>query len=249
MPENELTNYDVRRYDRQMLIRGFGEAGQRKLKGSAAFVAGCGGLGSPISMYLAAAGVGTLVIADMDIVDLSNLNRQILHWDGNIGEDKVKSAYEKLVQLNPSINVVPFQGRIDENNVFELTKGCDIIMDAMDNFETRYLLNRAALYHKIPMVHGSIWGLEGRVTTLVPGKTPCLECIFPKAPPKETFPVLGATPGVIGTIQVTEAIKMLTGIGIPLVNRLLVYDGEYMEFHEIKIAPDPGCTACKDYPK
>jgi adenylyltransferase/sulfurtransferase len=245
MPEKELTDYDLKRYDRQMLIRGFGEEGQRKLKSATAFVAGCGGLGSPIAMYLAAAGVGTLVIADMDIVDLSNLNRQILHWDSNVGEDKVKSAYEKLVQINPSINVVPFLGRIDENNVLELTKDCDIIMDAMDNFETRYLLNRAALYHNIPMVHGSIWGLEGRVTTLVPGKTPCLECIFPKAPPKETFPVLGATPGVIGTIQVTEAIKVLTGIGQTLENRLLVYDGEYMEFHEIKIASNPDCSACK----
>jgi molybdopterin-synthase adenylyltransferase len=244
MDEKELTDYDLKRYDRQMLIRGFGEEGQRKLKGATAFVAGCGGLGSPIATYLAAAGVGTLVIADMDIVDLSNLNRQILHWDRNIGEDKVKSAYEKLVQINPSINVVPFLGRIDENNVLELTKGSDIIMDAMDNFETRYLLNRAALYHKIPMIHGSIWGLEGRVTTLVPGKTPCLECIFPKAPPKEVFPVLGATPGVIGTIQVTEAIKVLAGIGTTLENRLLVYDGEYMEFHEIRIEPNPECMAC-----
>jgi Dinucleotide-utilizing enzymes involved in molybdopterin and thiamine biosynthesis family 2 len=245
MPERELTDYDKKRYHRQMLISGFGEAGQRKLKSSTALVAGCGGLGSPIATYLAVAGVGRLVIADMDIVDLSNLNRQILHWDSNVGEDKVKSAYGKLVQINPSIDVIPFQGRIDEENVFELTKGCDIVMDAMDNFETRYLLNRASLYHKIPMVHGSIWGLEGRVTTLVPGKTPCLECIFPKAPPKEVFPVLGATPGVIGTIQVTEAIKVLTGVGQTLENRLLVYDGEYMEFHEIEIAPDPGCSACK----
>ncbi len=134
MPEKELTDYDLKRYDRQMLIRGFGEEGQRKLKGATAFVAGCGGLGSPIATYLAVAGVGTLVIADMDIVDLSNLNRQILHWDNNVGEDKVKSAYEKLVQINPSINVVPFLGRIDEHNVLELTKGCDIILDAMDNF-------------------------------------------------------------------------------------------------------------------
>jgi molybdopterin/thiamine biosynthesis adenylyltransferase len=244
MQERELTDYDLRRYDRQMLISGFGEAGQRKLKSSTAFIAGCGGLGSPIAMYLAAAGVGTLVIADMDIVDLSNLNRQILHWDKNIGEDKVKSAYEKLVQVNPSIKVIPFQGYISEENVLELTRGCDIIMDALDNFEARYYLNRASLYHKIPLIHGSIWGLEGRATTLVPGSTPCLECIFPKAPPREKFPALGATAGVIGTIQVTEAIKVLTGIGTTLENRLLVYDGEYMEFSEIKIAPNPECHAC-----
>jgi molybdopterin/thiamine biosynthesis adenylyltransferase len=244
MPAPELTNYDLRRYDRQMLIRGFGGEGQRKLKGSTAFIAGCGGLGSPIATYLAVAGVGTLVIADMDIVDLSNLNRQILHWDKNVGEDKVKSAYDKLVQINPSINVVPFNGRVDEENVLELTKGCDIIMDALDNFETRYLLNRASLHYKIPMVHGSIWGLEGRVTTLVPGKTPCLECIVPKAPPEEVFPALGATAGVIGTIQATEAVKVLTGVGTPLINRLLIYDGEYMEFHELKIAPNPECPVC-----
>ncbi len=244
MPAPELTNYDLARYDRQILIRGLGEEGQRKLKGARALIAGCGGLGSPIALYLAAAGVGTLVIADNDIVDLSNLNRQVLHWDKNVGEAKVKSAYEKLAQANPTLNIVPFEGCIDANNVLELAKGCDVIMDALDNFETRYLLNRASLYYKIPLVHGSIWGLEGRATTLVPGRTPCLECLFPKAPPKETFPVLGATPGVIGTIQVTEAIKLLTGIGTTLENRLLVYDGEYMEFHEIKVAPNPDCPAC-----
>jgi len=248
MPERELTDYDRKRYDRQMLIRGFGENGQRKLKGSTAFVAGCGGLGSPIAEYLAVAGIGRLVIADVDVVDLSNLNRQILHWDSNIGENKVKSAYEKLVQINPSIKIEPFNGRIDENNVLELTKSSNIIMDALDNFETRYLLNRASLYYKIPMIRGSVSGMEGRATTLVPGRTPCLECIFPKAPPKETFPVLGATPGVIGAIQVTEAIKVLLGIGDTLENRLLVYDGEYMEFHELKIAPNTECPACSARP-
>jgi adenylyltransferase/sulfurtransferase len=227
-----------------MLISGFGEAGQRKLKGSRALVAGCGGLGSPIATYLAVAGVGSLVIADMDVVDLSNLNRQILHWDSNLGEDKVKSAYGKLTQINPSIEIVPFNGRIDEGNVLGLTRGCDIILDAMDNFETRYLLNRASLYHKIPMIFGSIWGMEGRVTTLVPGRTPCLQCIFPAAPPKEVFPALGATPGVIGTLQVTEAIKVLLGLGKPLEGRLLIYDGEYMEFSEIKIEKNPDCPVC-----
>lgn len=244
MPGQGLTDYDRRRYDRQMLISGFGEAGQRKLKGSRALVAGCGGLGSPIATYLAVAGVGSLVIADMDVVDLSNLNRQILHWDSNLGEDKVKSAYGKLTQINPSIEIVPFNGRIDEGNVLGLTRGCDIILDAMDNFETRYLLNRASLYHKIPMIFGSIWGMEGRVTTLVPGRTPCLQCIFPAAPPKEVFPALGATPGVIGTLQVTEAIKVLLGLGKPLEGRLLIYDGEYMEFSEIKIEKNPDCPVC-----
>ena len=204
----------------------------------------CGGLGSPIALYLAAAGVGKLVIADMDIVDLSNLNRQILHWDKNVGEEKVKSAYEKLSQLNPEIELTPLNMKITDDNVFEMTRGCDIIMDAMDNFDTRYALNRASIEHKIPYIYSSIWGMEGRLTTLVPGITPCLECIFPKAPPKEKFPVLGATPGVMGTLQVTEAVKVILGIGKPLVNRLLVYDGEYMEFHEIQIEKNPQCTAC-----
>lgn len=244
MAMQPLTDYDRRRYNRQMLIRGFGEAGQEKLKNARAFIAGCGGLGSPIATYMAVAGFGTLVIADMDVVDLSNLNRQILHWDKNVGEEKVKSAYEKLAQINPSINIVPFNGRIDENNVLELTKGCDLILDGMDNFETRYLLNRASLYHSIPLIHGSVWGLEGRITTLIPGKTPCLECLFPKAPPKEVFPVLGATPGVIGTLQVTEAVKTLLGIGEPLAGRMLIYDGEYMEFSEIKVERNPHCPAC-----
>ncbi len=244
MPIESLTDYDRRRYNRQMLVRDFGEHGQEKLKNARAFIAGCGGLGSPIATYLAVAGFGTLVIADMDIVDLSNLNRQILHWDRNLGEDKVKSAYEKLVQINPSIRIEPFNGRIDENNVLELTKGCDIILDAMDNFETRYLLNQASLYHQIPLIHGSIWGMEGRITTLIPGQTPCLKCIFPKAPPKEVFPVLGATAGVIGTLQVTEAVKAILGLGETLAGRLLVYDGEYMEFHEIKIDRNPDCPDC-----
>jgi molybdopterin/thiamine biosynthesis adenylyltransferase len=244
MSPQVLTDYDRKRYDRQMLIGGFGEEGQKKLKRSKVLVAGCGGLGSPIATYLAVAGVGTLIIADMDVVDLSNLNRQILHWDSNVGEDKVKSAYDKLVQINPSIDIVPFNGRIDEENVFELTRGCDAIVDGMDNFPTRYLLNRASLRHRIPFVHGSVWGLEGRVTTFVPGRTPCLECVFPKAPPKEVFPVLGATPGVIGTLQVTETIKVLLGLGSALENRILVYDGEYMEFCEIPVARNPECPAC-----
>lgn len=240
-----LTDYDLRRYDRQMLIRGFGREGQKKLKNTCVLIAGCGGLGSPVATYLATAGFGKLVIADMDIVDLSNLNRQILHWDRNLGEDKVKSAYEKLVQINPSIEIVPFNGRIDENNVLELSKGCDIIMDAMDNFETRQLLNRAAQYHNIPFIYGSIWGLEGRVTTIIPGKTPCFECVFPEVPPKEVFPVLGATAGVVGTIQVTEAVKVILGIGEPLAGRMLIYDGEYMEFHELKIEKNPACQVCR----
>ncbi|MDI6895948.1 HesA/MoeB/ThiF family protein [Methanocella conradii] len=243
--ERDLTDYDLVRYDRQIMLRGIGEEGQMKLKGTRVFVAGCGGLGSPVAYYLAAAGFGSLVLADMDIVDLSNLNRQILHWDSNIGEKKVKSAYEKLAQLNPEIEVNPLDMEINEFNVYEVTKGCDVIVDCLDNFEARYLLNRASLKHGIPFIHASIWGMEGRVTTFVPGKTPCLECIFPKAPPQEKFPVLGATAGVLGAIQVTEAAKVVLGIGEPLLSRLLVYDGEYMQFHEVRLERNPECPACR----
>ncbi len=239
-----LTDYDLKRYHRQILIREFGETGQQKLKHATVFIAGAGGLGSPVATYLAVAGIGHLVIADMDVVDLSNLNRQILHWDENVDQYKVKSAECKLSAMNPSIRITPLQVKIDENNVYALTKGADLIIDAMDNYPTRYLLNKAAIAHNIPFIHASVWGLEGRITTIIPGKTPCLECIVPEAPPREVFPVLGATPGVIGTLQVTEAIKILTGIGEPLINRMLIYDGEYMEFHEVAIEPDPACPTC-----
>ncbi len=244
MSIKELTDYDRKRYHRQMLIRGFGEPGQKKLKNTRVFVAGVGGLGCPVSTYLAVAGFGHITIADLDVVDLSNLNRQILHWDKNVGETKIKSGLEKLREINPQIEVEGFEGRIDENNVYDLTKGYDLIIDAMDNFPTRFLLNRAALKHNIPFIHASIWGLEGRLTTIVPGKTPCLECIFPHAPPKEVFPVLGATPGVMATLQATEAVKVAVGFGFPLEGRLLVYDGEYMDFHEIKVSKNPKCPVC-----
>lgn len=239
-----LTDYDLKRYNRQMMIKGFGEEGQKKLKNTKVFVAGVGGLGCPVSIYLAVAGFGHITIADMDVVDFSNLNRQILHWDKDVSEIKVKSGYEKLSQINPSIEIEKLQDKIDENNIYDITKGYDIIIDAMDNFPTRYLLNRAALKHKIPFIHASVWGLEGRLTTILPGKTPCFECIFPNVPPKEVFPILGATPGVLGTLQVTEAVKVVLGIGKPVTNRLLLYDGEYMEFHEIVVKKNPDCPAC-----
>lgn len=239
-----LTPYDQKRYNRQILIRGFGDAGQEKLKDATVFIAGCGGLGCPVAMYLAVAGVGHLVIVDMDIVDLSNLNRQILHWDENVDQYKVKSASEKLAAINPSIKVTAFQEKIDEGNYLDITKGADIIIDAMDNYPTRYLLNKAAIHYNIPFIHASVWGLEGRLTTIIPGKTPCLECLVPEVPPKEVFPVLGATPGVLGTLQVTEAIKALTGAGQLALNRMVIYDGEYLEFHEIPIVRNLHCPAC-----
>ncbi|MFH0966506.1 MAG: HesA/MoeB/ThiF family protein [Methanobacteriota archaeon] len=239
-----LNDYDKKRYNRQIRIRGFGDVGQQKLKDSTIFVAGAGGLGSPVAMYLAVAGIGHIVLVDMDIVDFSNLNRQILHWDENVGQYKVESGASKLKSLNPTIKITPLQVKIDEGNVLVLTKGSDLIIDAMDNYEARYLLNRAAIAHNIPFIHASVWGLEGQLTTILPGKTPCLECLVPESPPREFSPVLGATPGVIGTLQVTEAIKYLTGVGKLLTNRMLIYDGEYLEFHEVPVQRNPTCPAC-----
>jgi len=241
---SELADYDKKRYHRQMLIPGFGESRQKKLKSSRVFIAGAGGLGSPAAIYLAAAGIGNIKIVDRDLVELSNLNRQILHWDKNIGQAKVESASEKLIQINPHINVETFKGTIDESNVLELTRDSDLIIDAMDNFPTRYLLNEAAIVHRIPLIHAAVYGLEGRITSIVPGKTPCVRCIFATAPPPEVFPILGATAGVVALLEVTEAVKILLGMGKPLLNRLLIYDGEQMKFEVIAIKHDPNCKTC-----
>jgi len=242
--QESLTERDVQRYGRQMMVRGFGEEGQLKLKRARALVAGAGGLGSPIATYLAAAGFGHITLADMDVVDLTNLNRQTLHWDKDVGRSKTESGLEKLRGFNPDVEVTAFEGRIDESNVLELAQGHDLILDAMDNFPTRYLLNDASQRLGIPFIHGSVWGLEGRATTIVPGRTPCLRCIFPEAPPKEKFPVLGTAPGIIGSIQAMEAVKLIVGIGRTLENRLLILDGDYMEFTELKIERNPKCRGC-----
>ena len=239
-----LTEYDENRYHRQIIIEGFGPEGQEKLKEATVFVAGAGGLGSPVATYLAVAGFGRIILVDMDVVDSSNLNRQILHWDENTGQKKVLSGAEKLRRANPSITITPLDIRIDEDNVYDLTKGADIIIDAMDNFPTRYLLNQAAIRHGIPFIHASVRGFGGQMMTIVPGKGPCLACLIPEAPPKEVFPVFGATPGVLGTLQVTEAVKLLTGIGTPAIGRLIIYDGELMKFHEFKVMADPDCPVC-----
>lgn len=240
----KLTERDKERYNRQMLIPDWGDEGQRKLKGAKVFIAGAGGLGSPASIYLAVVGVGHIKIIDKDVPELSNLNRQILHTETDIGRPKVESAKESLNALNPDITVEPVRATITEDNALDLVDDSDIILDCMDNFPTRYILNKTAIKLGIPFIHGSIWGIEGRTTFITPGKTPCLRCIFPDAPPKEIFPVLGATPGVIGCIQATEAIKYFIGIGKVLTNRLLVYDGERMEFHIIKVKRDPNCRDC-----
>ncbi len=240
-----LTKDELERYDRQIMMRGFGEEGQEKLKRAKVIIAGSGGLGSPVAIYLAATGVGVIRIVDHDRVELSNLNRQVLHWDKDIGRRKVDSATEKLKKLNPTVEIEAIAETITEANVSQLVAGFDLIVDAMDNLPTRYLLNKAAIDKNIPFFHGAVHGFEGRVMTIIPGKSACLNCVYRGAiPPKEKFPVIGVTPVVIGCIQATEVIKYILGIGELLTNRLLVYDGLNLKFTEFKVKKDPDCEHC-----
>jgi molybdopterin/thiamine biosynthesis adenylyltransferase len=240
-----LTEREKEKYDRQIMIHGFGEAGQEKLKKAKVFIGGAGGLGSPAAIYLAAAGIGTLRIADHDRVELSNLNRQVLHWDENIGERKVDSAAAKLRQLNPDIKVEIMGETITVKNILRLVGDADAIVDAMDNLPARYILNKAAIEKGIPFFHGAVYGLEGRAMTVLPGKTACLNCLYHNVKvPKEKFPVIGVTPAVIGCIQATEVIKYLTGLGELLTDRILNYDALRMRFIEFRIKRDPNCEHC-----
>jgi len=235
---------DFLRYARQMLIDGWGEEGQKKLKNSTVFIAGAGGLGSPVSIYLAVAGIGKIIICDFDSVEITNLNRQILHSHTRIGINKALSAKITLTAINPDIEVIPITSKITEENAFELVGDSHIIMDCMDNLETRYILNEVAIKKGIPLVFGAIYGIQGILSFIQPPETPCLRCLFPEAPPKETFPVVGATPGVIGALQALEAIKYLVGIGKLLKNKLLVWDGMSCDFRTFKARKDTSCLVC-----
>lgn len=228
-----------------MVISGFGKTGQRKLKAAHVVVAGIGGLGSPASNYLATAGVGHLTIIDSQRAELSNLNRQMLHWGPDVGRLKVESATEKLTTMNSNIKVDAIFEQITSENVNRLTKGVDVVVDGMDNYPTRYLLNEACLRNRVPFIHGAAEGLVGQLMTILPGEGPCLKCAIPKEPPKKPFfPVLGATPGVIGCLQAMETIKLITGVGKPLVGRMLIFNGMDMTFDEIKVNRDPSCQVC-----
>jgi len=239
-----LTGDERERYDRQIMIRGIGEEGQAKLKRAKVFIAGVGGLGSPVSIYLATAGVGTIRLVDHDRVELSNLNRQVLHWDEDIGKRKADSAIEKLKKINQSIEIETVPEMITEDNISRLVNGCDLIVDAMDNLPARYLLNKAAIDKKIPLFHGAVYGFEGRAMTIIPGKSACLWCLYQGRITKGKFPVIGVAPAVIGCIQATEVIKYIVGIGELLTNRLLIYDGLNLEFTKLTVNPDPNCKHC-----
>jgi adenylyltransferase/sulfurtransferase len=237
-----VSEREQKRYKRQMML--FGDEGQERLKKAHIFIAGAGGLGSPVSLYLAVAGVGTITIVDMDVVDQTNLNRQILHCDQDIGRKKTTSAKKKLQEINPDITVNAIDVKIDETNVADLVGDAHGIVDAMDNYPTRYLLNNAAIGKGIPLFHGGIRGFYGQATTIIPGTTPCLKCIFPKPPPKEVFPVVGVTAGFIGMVQANEVIKFLLGIGDLLTGRLLIWDGMQAHAEEICVERNPACSAC-----
>lgn len=239
-----LSEHDLIRYTRQMQLAGWGEAGQQKLKASSVLIAGAGGLGSPVALYLAAAGVGELRIVDSDVVELSNLNRQILHGEGRLGKAKVASAVETLNALNPGVQVKPFSEHLKEINIERIAGKAHLVIDCLDNYETRYLLNSFCLRRGIPLIHGAIWGLMGQVTFLHPPETPCLRCIVPQPPAEASFPVLGATAGVTGCLQALEAIKFLAGIGTNLKGTLLYWDGEEMVFNTFQVKRNPQCTDC-----
>ncbi|MBA7467382.1 MAG: adenylyltransferase [Dehalococcoidia bacterium] len=239
-----LTEDELTRYDRQIMMKGIGKDGQEKLKKARVFVAGAGGLGSPISIYLAVAGVGTIRLVDHDTVELSNLNRQILHGDGDLGKRKVDSATQKLQNMNKDVTVEAVAETITEENVSRLVGDCDLIVDAMDNLPTRYVLNRAAIEKNIPFFHGAVYGFEGRATTIIPGKTACLWCIYQGRITEGKFPVIGVAPAVIGCLQATEVIKYITGIGELLTGQLLMYDGLNLEFTKLEVKRDPNCQHC-----
>ena len=239
-----LTPSERERYDRQIMIGEIGQEGQGKLKRSRVVIAGAGGLGSPIAIYLTAAGIGTIRMIDHDQVALSNLNRQVLHWEEDIGRKKVDSARLKLRNLNSEVEIETIAETITEGNVSQLVNGCDVIVDATDNLPTRYILNRCAVERNIPFFHGAVNAFEGRVMTIIPGETACLRCMYRGPVPQEKFPVIGVAPAVIGSIQATEVIKYLVGIGKLLTNRLLIYDGLKVTFSEFTVKKNPDCDHC-----
>ena len=240
-----LTEEERTRYIRQIIYSDFGESGQLCLKKAHVLIAGTGGLGSPNAVNLAYAGIGKLTLIDCDSVDLSNLNRQTLHWEKDINVPKVLSGSEKLRQMNSNTEIIPLNVRITAANAEQLLVGADLVMDCMDNMETRFILNEWCVKKGIPLIHGGIRGMEGQVTTIIPGKTPCLECIYPRGVEgKKPFPVFGATPALVASLQTMEAIKLLAGFGNLLAGKMLFMSGESMEFTMIKIDRKKGCPTC-----
>jgi molybdopterin/thiamine biosynthesis adenylyltransferase/rhodanese-related sulfurtransferase len=246
----ELTREELVRYNRQILLPQLGEDGQRALKESRVLLVGAGGLGSPVALYLAAAGVGTIGLVDFDVVDLSNLHRQILHGSAGVGSSKIDSARDRLRDINPNVEVEAYETRFESGNALEIARGYDLIVDGTDNFATRYLVNDASVLLGIPNVYGSVYRFEGQASVFGAPNGPCYRCLFREPPPSHLIPscaeagVLGVVPGLVGTIQATEAIKQLLGLGDTLVGKLLTIDVMTMAFRTIEIRRDPECPAC-----
>ncbi len=242
------------RYSRHFALPGVGEEGQRRLKGSSVMLVGAGGLGSPLALYLAAAGVGRIGIVDFDAVDASNLHRQLLHGTSDVGRPKVESARSRLADLNPHVLVETHEVRLDSSNALELMRGYDVVADGADNFATRYLVNDACALLGIPNVQGSVFRFEGQVSVFDARRGPCYRCLYPDPPPPGLVPscaeggVLGVLPGVIGMVQAIETLKLLLGVGEPLIGRLLVFDALAMRFRELALRKDPGCPLCGEHP-
>jgi adenylyltransferase/sulfurtransferase len=250
----QYTPEQLIRYSRHFLLPEVGEDGQAKLLQAKVLMVGAGGLGSPAAYYLAAAGVGTLGIIDNDVVDISNLQRQILHANDRVGVPKVDSAKKTLEGLNPDVKVIPYQAKLTSENIMELIKDYDLVVDGCDNFPTRYLVNDACVLTGKPNVHGSIFQFEGQATVFYPGKGPCYRCLYPEPPPAEMAPscaeagVLGVLPGLIGVIEALEAVKLILGKGDSLIGRLLHFNTLTMEINTLKLRRDPNCPMCGDHP-
>jgi sulfur-carrier protein adenylyltransferase/sulfurtransferase len=253
-PADDLTVDEVRRYSRHLIIPDVGKTGQRRLKNARVLCVGAGGLGSPALMYLAAAGVGTLGIVDFDVVDESNLQRQVIHGQSDIGRPKAVSAMETITGINPLVNVVLHEERLDSDNAMEIFAGYDLIVDGTDNFATRYLVNDACVLLGKPYVWGSIYRFDGQASVFWAEHGPCYRCLYPEPPPPGMVPscaeggVLGVLCATVGSIQVNEAIKVITGIGEPMVGRLMVYDALEMTFRSVNVRKDPECPVCGKNP-
>ena len=249
-----LSNQEVERYSRHLIMPEVGMDGQLKLKAASVLCIGVGGLGSPVAMYLAAAGVGRLGVVDFDVVDYSNLQRQVIHGTPDVGRSKLESARDKLVAINPEVTIDMHEMALSSSNAFDVLGDYDIVVDGTDNFPTRYLVNDACVLLRKPNVFGSIFRFEGQVSVFATEQGPCYRCLYPEPPPPGLVPscaeggVLGILPGVIGTIQATETVKLIIGVGEPLINRFMIYDALRMKFRELKLRRDPDCPVCGDRP-
>ena len=253
-PQTELNAEEIKRYSRHLIMPEVGMDGQKKLKAGSVLCIGAGGLGSPAAMYMAAAGVGRIGIVDFDVVDFSNLQRQLLHGTSSVGKSKLVSARERLQDLNPHIEIETYETTVTSDNALDLFKNYDVILDGTDNFPTRYLVNDACVLTGKPNAYGSIFRFEGQASVFGTKEGPCYRCLYPEPPPPGLVPscaeggVLGVLPGIIGVIQATEAIKLVTGIGEPLIGRFLIYDALKMRFRELKLRKDPDCPVCGTHP-